>query len=167
MPPIRPNENVAEAHRVHQLPPPPPKPPEAPKENSAVITNNAGAISKKSDVTGYGAQRREGIQDKYVTSSNLAGATIAGANGGRRIYTSAAEKYGFAPRTPESAKAARTIAETVNREVTAGNLSTKYRKENPVVGVVIHKDGSISVSLISASACSSAGSRGNSRPCGE
>ena len=148
MPPIQSSENVIRNHPVEQLPPPPqPKSKQSEAVTPAVKTDNAASTGKTSDVAGYGAQRREEIQNKYLSSSTLAGAAVAGGNGGRRIYTSAAEKYGFAPRTPESAQAARTIASTVNREVAAGNLSTKYRKENPVVGVGIHQDGSISVSF--------------------
>ncbi len=145
MPPIQSNDNVIRNHQVEQLPPPKSRQPEV--VNPAVKTDDAGATTKRSDIAGYGLQRRDEIQNKYVDSSSLVGATVAGASGGRRIYTSSAEKYGFAPRTPESAQAARTIAGTVNREVAAGNLSTKYRKENPVVGVGIHQDGSISVSF--------------------
>ena len=129
-----------EIHKPQPLPPPvkkqPPVEVQLPKQNAPVNTRRA-------EVNNYANQIKTRIENKE--RDNLLAPTIAGANGGARTFTSTAEKFGFAPRTKESSTAARTFADTINKQIENGNLSRGFRKDNPVTGAMIHKDGSITV----------------------
>ncbi len=107
-----------------------------PKQNAPVNT-------RRGEVNNYANQIKTRIEKKE--RDNLLGPTVAGANGAARTFTSTAEKFGFAPRTNESSTAARTVADTINQQIENGNLSTRFKNQNPVTGAMIHKDGSITV----------------------
>jgi hypothetical protein len=128
-----------EVHKPKPLPIPIKKQPPIvplPKQNAPVNT-------RRGEINNYANQIKTRIEKKE--RDNLLAPTLAGANGASRTFTSTAEKFGFAPRTNESSTAARTVADTINQQVGNGNLSTRFKKENPVTGVMIHKDGSITV----------------------
>lgn len=121
-------------------------PPVAPKKRQPAAQppkNEANGNARRAEMNDFGAQMKAKIEKKE--RDNFLAPTVAGANGASRTYTSTAEKFGFAPRTRESSTAARTVADTINQQVAAGNLSTRFKKENPVTGAMIHKDGSITV----------------------
>ncbi len=133
----KPVEEVEQQQPVAQQAPPPPQPEKVAQEPN--IAKDADATTKRADVENYGTQQK----DKILNDS----AGVAGAIGAQRAYTSGAEKVGFAPRTPESATAARVVADTINAEIKAGRLPQKYNAENNVVGAAVHKDGSVTVSF--------------------
>ena len=127
------------------LPPPPIVPLPVVRQTPPVDTSgNNGAATKANEFLFRGAMNRQSLEDKQLT---LVGPTVAGTIAGSRAPTSTAEAVGFAPRTKESATAARSVADTINKYIDNGGISRKYTQENPVVGVGIHKDGSLTVTF--------------------
>lgn len=107
----------------------------------------ANANAKRADANLYGGQMRSRILKKETERNNFLGAVIAGTNGAARTPTSTAEKFGYAPRTKESATAARTVSGTIDRQIESGNMSRRFWKtDSRTMGVGVHKDGSITVS---------------------
>jgi hypothetical protein len=133
--------------RNNEVQKPKPLPPPVKKQVpvAQLPKRNAPINARRGEVNNYANLIKAKIQTKEKEGNNLLAPTIAGANGASRTFTSTAEKVGFAPRTKESSTAARTVADTINKQVETGNLSTRFKKENPVTGAMIHKDGSITV----------------------
>lgn len=122
-------------------PPAPPKPaapPPPPPKPKTEATSDANA--KRGEVTANSAQKRQEVEDKL--NINVVGSTVAGA---RKTLTSGAERAGFPPRSPQSAQAARVVADIINAGLKDGVIDPKYNRRNAVIGAAIHKDGSITI----------------------
>lgn len=130
---------------IEPPPPPPPKKVEAAPQQDLVVQqpNAFGFDTKIGDAANYAALRRSELENKSFVDDAVAGSTGHGTF--TRPVTSTAESLGFSPRTPEAAKAARVLSDTINAEIAAGRLPNKYGAQNQAIGAAIHQDGSVTL----------------------
>jgi hypothetical protein len=143
----------------------PPARPPAPRDNAVASADITRTWTRHKIEAQWRQTQASG--DARETNPGLIGPTLAGAAGGRAgvqnnlpptvrtttatewravttsaPVTSTAHDYGFAPRTPESAQAARTVADTFNRQLT----ERRWRQAAPAVQTLVHQNGSITIS---------------------